>query len=549
MGQAIYRPVGGGGGARGFELPSTEEMLKLLVSITIMVFVILIYAGEKDQTGEINQLGDALLDLPVFENISLPLPPDNGTTPPSSGPPSTPPFPPGTIIDIDIKPGETSSIIDAFGRLKTSAPTTLFEMKHSSLELNYNMWYSVINTLNAGHCRYDQACDPYQSTKWTGGSVEASNDAFVNMSVFQPNRRVVYQSRVYIPYQPGKSRLTLMTGVLCGENGFPPNATARMGVFDDADDKVTDNVTRGNGFFIELGDGGIFLVKRDDSTDTRIPQSEWNIDSMNGTGPSNVTLDFSKAFIFYMDQEWLGVGSVRLGFVYDNVIIVAHIFRHTARFHAPYTSTPDLPLRYELTSGGSFTGTAEMRAICGSVMSEGGFRPSVVTHSHIVYEAFKTLAASRTWYNTLLIMPNIVTGTQRPRTVVTIERLSLTPTSASPVLHWRLVRVHYENIPAATASATKEGSIGGISHVRFYEWQGTDHNTYTPDTVLDDVVLTDSSSARSTSVVERTDDATFGTFTISSSISGMPSAFLLQALSTSGNDDCTTSLTFNEIQN
>jgi hypothetical protein len=95
---------------------------------------------------------------------------------------------------------------------------------------------------------------------------------------------------------------------------------------------------------------------------------------MNGQGGQNnisgVTLDVAKAQIFWCDVEWLGVGSVRCGFVINGQFIVCHIFHHANILDKVYMTTASLPVRYELTSTGA-AGT--MRAICSTVISEGGY--------------------------------------------------------------------------------------------------------------------------------------------------------------------------------
>ena len=45
--------------------------------------------------------------------------------------------------------------------------------------------------------------------------------------------------------------------------------------------------------------------------DTRISQSQWNLDKMDGTGPSGYNLDLSKMQMFFIDYAWYGAGTVR----------------------------------------------------------------------------------------------------------------------------------------------------------------------------------------------------------------------------------------------
>ena len=47
--------------------------------------------------------------------------------------------------------------------------------------------------------------------------------------------------------------------------------------------------------------------------DIRYPQSSWNIDPCNGTGPSGYNLDLTRMQMWYMDYSWYGAGVVRWG--------------------------------------------------------------------------------------------------------------------------------------------------------------------------------------------------------------------------------------------
>ena len=48
--------------------------------------------------------------------------------------------------------------------------------------------------------------------------------------------------------------------------------------------------------------------------DTRVAQSQWNIDPCNGTGASLYNMDLTKMQMFYIDYSWYGAGAVRYGF-------------------------------------------------------------------------------------------------------------------------------------------------------------------------------------------------------------------------------------------
>ncbi|MGD9729032.1 MAG: hypothetical protein AB7V39_21990, partial [Nitrospiraceae bacterium] len=102
-------------------------------------------------------------------------------------------------------------------------------------------------------------------------------------------------------------------------------------------------------------------------------QSSWNMDTMNGAGPSAVTLDFTKSQLFVIDYGWLGVGIVRFGFVVGNRIRWVHKLSNENTFTGPYMSTGALPVRYSIRTTGTLGANADLQHICSSVTAMGGF--------------------------------------------------------------------------------------------------------------------------------------------------------------------------------
>jgi len=93
-----------------------------------------------------------------------------------------------------------------------------------------------------------------------------------------------------------------------------------------------------NGYYIQLGSNtspttlysNIYVVERSNSlgtvSETVVAQPDWNVDRLDGTGPSGKSIDITKSHIFYSDTEWLGVGSVRVGVVIDGTFINCHTY-------------------------------------------------------------------------------------------------------------------------------------------------------------------------------------------------------------------------------
>lgn len=87
------------------------------------------------------------------------------------------------------------------------------------------------------------------------------------------------------------------------------------------------------------------------TVDTRIPQSSWNLDKCDGTGPSGFNIDLSKMQMFYIDYSWYGAGFIRWGFrgSTGDVIYCHKLINNNVNSEA-YMRSGNLPARYESTT-------------------------------------------------------------------------------------------------------------------------------------------------------------------------------------------------------
>lgn len=229
---------------------------------------------------------------------------------------------------------------DAFGRLRTSLPFTLFDSSHRYSD--NDLWAT--------------------STSSGGATAFSTTEGLVNLSVTTTSGSTVLRETTKVfSYQPGKSLLNLNTFVMAAPQS---NLTQRVGYYG-AD----------NGFYLEQVGTTINFVERSlvTGTETRIPKASWNIDKLDGTGPSGLTLDLTKAQILWMDMEWLGLGTVRMGFVINGQLIHCHSFHHANLISSTYITTASLPLRYEIFTTGTTASAATLKQVCSTVLSEGGY--------------------------------------------------------------------------------------------------------------------------------------------------------------------------------
>lgn len=232
--------------------------------------------------------------------------------------------------------------VDAFGRARFSQPFTLFDSSHRYQD--NGQWETAVSS--------------------NGAATFSASEGLVNMVVDTTSgSEVLRETRKVFSYQPGKSLQILNTFVM---NEPRENLRQRVGYFG-----------VDNGIYLELDGEDLYFVRRSKNTgtvvNTRIHQDEWNIDNLRGEGPSGFTLDISKAQIMFIDIEWLGVGSVRCGFVINGAFVHVHSFHHANIITSTYMTTASLPLRYEIKNEDTMDSSSTLKQICSTVISEGGY--------------------------------------------------------------------------------------------------------------------------------------------------------------------------------
>jgi len=195
-----------------------------------------------------------------------------------------------------------------------------------------------------------------------------------------------------------------------------------------------------NGMYLELANNDLNFVERSSSTgslvETRVPKANWNIDPLDGTGPSNLTLDITKSQILWMDIEWLGLGTVRLGFVINGKFIHCHSFHHANIITGTYITTASLPLRYEITNTAATASTSTLKQVCSTVLSEGGYELRGLQQSigtAITSPAALTLAG--TYYPII----SLRLKSARLDAIVILTAISIMAASANVNYTWRVV--------------------------------------------------------------------------------------------------------------
>ena len=283
---------------------------------------------------------------------------------------------------------------DAFGRTRVSNPLTLFDSSHRYRD--NNLWSSLV-----------------VGTGSTVGFV--TTQGLINIGIgTTAGCSVIRETTKTFSYQPGKSLLVLNTFVM---NAPKTNLRQRVGYFG-----------VDNGMYFEIDGDTAYFVEKSLSTgsETKVAQADWNIDKLDGTGISGIILNISKAQILWMDIEWLGLGTVRMGFIIDGKFIHCHSFHHANIIESTYITTASLPVRYEITNTGITTSVSNLKQICSTVISEGGYELRGIQQAiGIPITTPRTLTTAGTFYP--IISLRLKTSPNFLDAIVILTALSVMP--------------------------------------------------------------------------------------------------------------------------
>jgi len=323
--------------------------------------------------------------------------------------------------------------VDAFSRLRVSEPQAVFDCQF---------------TYNAQPLLFEQI------TAESGAAVahEATERAIKCTFADTPTGGKAYvQSYRYFRYQPGKSQTVFITFNM---NSGVANVVKLAGLTDGT-----------NGYEFRLnGTTPEFRIVSATTAGTQTAgQTAWNIDAMDGSGPSGITLDFSKTQILVINFQALYVGRVIFGWDVGGKIVAAHEFNNANVQAYPYIQTANLPIRVGMTCTGTVSTT--MLFDCCAVISEGG--QSDTTGFLFTAEGTAT-AGSATRTHILSIQPATTFNSITNRIQIEPLSVELLVTGSNPI-YWELcLGATFSGTPTwtsvnATYSGMKYNSAGTIS--------------------------------------------------------------------------------------
>jgi hypothetical protein len=402
--------------------------------------------------------------------------------------------------------------VDAFGRARMSVPMTLFDSSHRYRD--NGLW----NTTNTSGTTY----------------AHSANAGLISLNLPTANNaEIIRETTKVFSYQPGKSLFVLNTFV---PETPKTNLRQRIGYYGAQ-----------NGVYFEIDGTTAYFVERSYVSgavvETRVAQANWNQDNLlgstenlpgqgSGNCPSNITLDLTKAQIFWTDIEWLGLGTVRCGFVIDGKLIHCHSFHHANLITSTYITTASLPLRYEVKNTGNTSSSSTLKQVCSTVISEGGYELRGLQQAiGIPINTPRTLGTAGTFYPVIAI--RLKASPDRLDAIVILTALSVMPITTG-AFNWQV-----------RASGTTTGgtwtSAGDDSAVE-YNITGT---SYSDGRILASGFF--SASNQGTTKIDILKEALFKFQLERNGLTSTPQEITLVVASNSSNDTVVASLDWEEI--
>ncbi len=243
-------------------------------------------------------------------------------------------------------------------------------------ETAYNGSFTVVQTLDRYRFTYTAASTP-SSTTATGFpqlTISGWNGARIQLGMFDNQNGLFYEydgQQLYAVKRSSTYQIGCLGNVAVGgavvsaatNNGATPTFARQLNpndfvVIKGMTYRVVD-IASDSSFTITPPYRGLISANNAVITKTieqRVPQSQWNIDRCDGTGPSGYRLDLGRMQMFYIDYSWYGAGFIRWGFRGTNGdIIYAHKQANNNINYEAYMRSGNLPGRYEVNTFSKYT--------------------------------------------------------------------------------------------------------------------------------------------------------------------------------------------------
>lgn len=243
--------------------------------------------------------------------------------------------------------------------------TTALESKHT--DQNGRIRSNVTNLIYEARYNYGDNLVEFSNTLTTGGTATFDvNQQGMTLGVTTTSgSKVLRSSTRYLSKLCGRTT-SFQSVIRLGP--AKTNLTSRFGLYDAED-----------GVFIERTISGVSLCLRSKVSgsvvDTYVTQANWNRDPLNGNGSSGVTLNADNMQNIVIRFGNTGIGSVTVGFLLNNTLVVAHVFGAPNTTTVPTLRPISLPIQCEIFNTATAASSSTMFVGACAMFADGPYDP------------------------------------------------------------------------------------------------------------------------------------------------------------------------------
>uniref|UniRef100_A0A6C0EGI4 Uncharacterized protein n=1 Tax=viral metagenome TaxID=1070528 RepID=A0A6C0EGI4_9ZZZZ len=242
----------------------------------------------------------------------------------------------------------SGNMVDNLNRLKITSYTPILDIKHVGGVKNDI--YEVEEKEADSDCVYDDT---------HGASV------ILSLTDATDERKVRRGSRWFLNPEQGKPFVILISAIFNPDSANPTGVESRIGYADDGFYGI---------YFQHTGDdsdGSMAIVNQTLTGTITYEQADWNIDTLDGTGASNITGNFATIQTYFFELTWNNM--LRLGLVINGKYITVHEI--SSQTDMTVLPTSCLRTFQSISCTTDFSGTAQLIHLSTCVLSEKGYSP------------------------------------------------------------------------------------------------------------------------------------------------------------------------------
>lgn len=273
--------------------------------------------------------------------------------------------------DIITRPDNVQAMAIDLGKGNEDAPNDAYPVRLPTVtDMTNRVRVALANKILETTWQYDLQPRVWSSLAVGGAAANSpgqKDPAYVQLSTGTASGdKVTFRTKRFQIYQPFRTHILTMAMILGDDK---PNLVKRMGQY-----------TNFNGWYFEQNGSNFYIGYRNNTfeqtgtIETLVERANWNIDKMDGTGPSGVDLrgKFGNALTMYIAFVWHGTQGIYWGFQLFDKLYRCHKLSWSATEQKTFARSALLPIQYEIENVGAVASPSIVYVGPNSFNIEGG---------------------------------------------------------------------------------------------------------------------------------------------------------------------------------